>query len=100
MGSAARRGYPARMKPKSIPPFSPRSDRPTPEIPPPPGDLPKKFPETTPLSDDGLEAAKKESASTMKEPPEHAGEDRSVESGLRDDDPEQPESAAGDEPME
>jgi hypothetical protein len=86
------------MTPKSIPPF-PRSDRPTPEITPPPGDLPKKFPEKVPLSDDGLEAAKRESASTMKEP-DHAGEDRSVESGIPADDPEQPESAAGDEPME
>jgi hypothetical protein len=90
------------MKPKSLPPF-PRYSEPTPEISPPPGDLPKKFPETTPLSDDGLEAAKRESASTMKEAPaqeEHAGEDRSIESGIPKDDPEQPESAAGDEPME
>lgn len=87
------------MNPKSIPPF-PRSDRPTPEITPPPGTLPKKFPEVTPLNDDGVEAAKRESASTMKEPAEHAGEDRTVESGIPAGDPEQPESAAGDEPME
>jgi len=87
------------MKPKTIHPFPPRNDRPQPEIPPPPGDLPRKFPETTPLSDDGLEAAKHESASRMK-PPDHAGEDRSIESGIPRGDPEQPESPAGDEPME
>lgn len=98
MGGRPRRGYSGGMNPKSIPPF-PRRNQPTPEITPPPGDLPKKFPEATPLSDDGLEAAKKESASTMKEP-EHAGEDRSVESGVRADDPEHPEAPAGDEPME
>jgi hypothetical protein len=39
------------------------------------------------LSDDGLEAAKKEAASTMKPA---SGEDPLVESGLPEDDPERP----------
>jgi hypothetical protein len=53
----------------------------------PPGELPKHFPEKTPLSDDGIEAAKKEAASPMKPGP---GEDPLVESGLPDNDPERP----------
>ena len=44
----------------------PRENPPTPEVPPPPGDLPKHFPEKTPLSDDGLEAGKREAASPIK----------------------------------
>ena len=37
---------------------SPRSDEPKPEVTPPPGDVPKKFPESTPLGkDEGMEAA-------------------------------------------
>ena len=58
-----------------------------PDRPAPPVRLPKKFPERTPLSDDGLEAAKKEAASTMKPV---SGEDPLVESGLPEDDPERP----------
>jgi len=58
-----------------------------PEVPQPPGDLPKNFPEKTPLSDDGVEAAKKEAASPMKPGP---GEDPLIESGLPEDDPERP----------
>jgi hypothetical protein len=84
----------------STPRYFPRNDKPapTPEVPVPPGDLPKKFPESQPLSDDGLEAAKKESASTMKTP-EHAGEDRAVESGETEDDPEHPNHQDGEEPL-
>lgn len=52
-----------------------------------PGELPKHFPERTPLSDDGVEAAKKEAASPMKSA---AGEDPLIESGLPENDPERP----------
>jgi hypothetical protein len=86
------------MRPKSIPP-SPRGHEPVPEISPPPGDLPKKFPEATPLSDDGLEAAKKESASTMKAGSSGGGENPFVESGLPDHDPERPRETPEEQSM-
>lgn len=84
------------------PRYFPRNDKPasTPEIQPPVGDVPKKFPEPQPLSDDGLEAAKKGSTDTMSPPAEHSGEDDTVEAGIDQNDPEQSHSAAGDEPME
>lgn len=82
------------------PSSSPRSDpnAPKPEYTPPPGDVPKRFPEKQPLSDDGVEAAKSKSASEIT-PPDHAGEDRQVESGIDRDDPEQARAADGDEAM-
>ena len=64
------------VRPKSLP-----------DKPPPPVKLPAKFPEQAPLSDDGLEAAKRESASTMRSP---SGEDPLIESGLPENDPERP----------
>ncbi|HEX2860791.1 MAG TPA: hypothetical protein VHN79_04095 [Lacunisphaera sp.] len=65
-----------------------QGSQPHPEIPAPPGDLPKNFPEKTPLSDDGVETAKREASSSMMK--EGAGEDPLVESGLPDNDPERP----------
>ncbi len=67
------------MGPKSIPPF-PDPGKPRPGV-------PKHFPEEAVLTDDGLESAKHESASTMKSNP---GEDPFVESGIPENDPEQP----------
>jgi hypothetical protein len=72
------------MKPKS------KSNPPRPEIEPPAGDLPKRFPEQQPLSDDGLEAAKRNASNTIPEARQTPGEDPLVESGLPDDDPERP----------
>jgi hypothetical protein len=68
------------MRPQSIPPFPANEPKPG---------LPRKFPEQVPLSDDGLEAGKKESASTMKSAA-NPGEDPFVESGVPENDPEQP----------
>jgi len=53
----------------------------------PPGPPPKSFPPPQPLSDDGLEAAKKESSNP---PREGSGEDPAVESGVAENDPERP----------
>lgn len=44
----------------------PATDAPSRPASAPPGELPPNFPESAPLSDDGLEAAKKEAASPMK----------------------------------
>lgn len=80
----AKRSAPTRLsRPKSIP-----------DKPPPPVKLPTKFPERAPLSDDGLEAAKKEAASTMMPA---SGEDPFVESGQPEDDPEQPRETPEDQ---
>lgn len=62
-----------------------------PDKPFPPARLPRRFPERAPLSDDGIEAAKKEAASTMKPV---SGEDPLVESGLPEDDPERPQETS------
>lgn len=72
------------MKPK------PKSTSPRPEIEPPPGDLPKRFPEQQPLSDDGLEAGKRNAANAIPAAHANPGEDPLVESGLPEDDPERP----------
>jgi hypothetical protein len=64
---------------------------------PPPADLPKNFPEKTPLSDDGIEAAKKEAASSMKSGP---GEDPLIESGTPKNDPEVPRDPTGRQAMD
>ncbi len=68
----------------------PKSAKPRPEIEPPPGDLPKRFPEQQPLSDDGLEAAKRNDSNVIPAAHETPGEDPLVESGLPEDDPEHP----------
>jgi hypothetical protein len=52
------------MKPKSIPPFPPAKKNP-PGSPASSAALPKNFPESVPLTDDGIEAGKRESASRM-----------------------------------
>jgi hypothetical protein len=73
---------------------------PKPEYTPPPGDLPKKFPEKQPLSDNGIDADKKAAASRDRDAAvEHSGEDREVESGIDHEDPEHPLHAEGDEAM-
>lgn len=87
--------------PSSPSPSNPNS--PKPEYTPPPGDVPKRFPEKQPLSDDSVEASKK-AATTSDEATdegvaEHSGEDREVESGIDQDDPEHPLHAEGDEAM-
>jgi hypothetical protein len=69
------------MRPKSIPPF-PDPVKAGPGV-------PRNFPEQAVLSDDGIEAAKRESASTMKSEA-NPGEDPLTESGLPDNDPERP----------
>ena len=92
--------FPFTMKQQSSPSPSTPPNSPTPEYSPPPGDVPKKFPEKQPLSDDSVEGAKKTAASSESEgTAEHAGEDREVESGLDRDDPEHPLHAEGDEAM-
>jgi hypothetical protein len=84
------------MKPK--PPSPSRSNNdPQPEITPPPGDLPKKFPESTPLSDDGVEVAKQEGSSPHRN---GSGEDPFVESGIPENDPEQPRETPEEQSME
>jgi hypothetical protein len=86
------------MKPKSAPSRPNRDPRdPQPEITPPPGDVPKKFPEPTPLSDDGLEAAKQDTSGPGRT---GSGEDPFVESGLPENDPERPRETPEEQSME
>jgi hypothetical protein len=98
MGNGAAKEYSGQMNSKSVP--SPRSDEPKPEVQPPPGDVPKKFPESTPLSDDGLEAAKSESTGPGKSGSSGSGEDPFVESGLPENDPERPRETPEEQSME
>jgi hypothetical protein len=79
----------------------PRKDpQSSPEIEPPPGSPPKRFPDhPTPMSGDREDPAKKSAQGTPEGPGaparEGSGEDPSVESGVDPDDPEQ--QAAGDD---
>lgn len=59
----------------------------TPDISTPPGNGPTHFPERQPMSDDGLEGAKKDASVSMKS---GGGEDPFVESGVPENDPERP----------
>lgn len=78
---------------------SPSPNTPKPEYTPPPGDVPKRFPEKQPLSDDRVEADKRAATNGDEGLADHAGEDRGVESGINQADPEHPLHAEGDEAM-
>jgi hypothetical protein len=99
MGFPSDKVYPHGMNPPNSTSF-PRSDEPKPELTPPPGDVPKRFPEKTPLSDDGVEAAKKESTESMRSASSGSGEDPFVESGLPENDPERPRETPEEQSME
>jgi hypothetical protein len=86
-GQLMRSGYGEGMSPKS-PPSTRTARKAKPGRASAPVDLPKKFPEQTPLTDDGIEAAKKEAASPMKSG--SGEEDQQLESGIPQNDPERP----------
>lgn len=71
---------------------------PTPEIEPSPGSLPKTFPENPePLSSQGQTSPDESSDSPARS---GSGEDNLVESGLPENDPEQPKQSDEDKSME